>query len=621
MTNDNLQQQLTQLGSKWSTDERFVERVLARLDDTPCLATNPTRSKARILRFSYWAAAAILVCIGFWWTSGLQSTGNVLYAQVMEAMKKVHSLHAVAFVQSEEGVLLQVEETWFARNQGFVVMNTEQTRVDNGTYFWEFAKGSDTASRTKSQGTDELLDQALDIRKELQRDCIRYPAGDRVIEGTEHQCYQLTFHGAAKPADSSMLDFEKRRTFIYINSESLLKRIESQGNIEGEWQTLIVRTWEYDVLVDSKLFEPDFGEDVQVIDKDEAFEQLTAIEGSIHSEQREGLIYTIHQATRFENGGIFLRTSVRGTDETLQKYPLIRRRVQPGLYITDGPATNYEASPQGSGYFRLRLAKANQGGVDVEWWIVVPRGRKPDWFVNQKGQVTFQLGITPKGEYAKANHADERGVIHHIYWDFALDIPKPDCMPSLSKIARQVHSEVQMLSSTAFPDLDMGVKEVSGVPNGQHGSTDKASPSQFATATQEHWFLWERRDIEFQLNSGGLNQREEEKLVMPAVWLDYYSTVDDVTLSEIAKREGLVMLSVRGTRITDAGLRHLDGLKELSRLNLTDTSITDEGLRHLEAMNSLRKLNLEGTRVTWAGVARLRLALPEVEIEVGELER
>ena len=501
MTTDNLQQRLTQLGSKWSTDERFVERVLARLDEIPCLATNPPRPKARILRFSYWAAAAILVCIGFWWTSGLPSSGNVLYAQVMHAMKKVHSLHAVVFVQTEEGVPTQVGETWFARNQGFVVMNTEQTRVDNGTYFWEFVKGSDTASRTKSQGTDELLDQALGIRKELQRDCIRYPAGDRVIEGNEHQCYQLTFHGAAKPADPSMLDFEKRRTFIYINSESLPKRIESQENIKGEWQTRIVRTWEYDVPVDPQLFEPNFGEDVQVIDKDEAFEQLTAIEGSIHSEQREGLIYTIHQATRFENGGIFLRTSVRGTDEILQKYPLTRRMIQPGLYITDGPATNYEASPQGDGYFRLRLAKANQKGVDVEWWIVVTRGRrKPDWFVNQKGQVTLQLGITPQGEYAKANHADERGVIHHIYWNFALDIPQPDRMPSLSTIARQVHSEVQMLSSTASPHLHMGVQKVNGVPNQQFGSTDTVSPSQFATASQEHWLWWEHKDIEWERN-------------------------------------------------------------------------------------------------------------------------
>jgi len=494
MTNDNLQQQLSQLRNNWPKDEHFVESVMARLSEAPHLARTPRPSVTRFNRFSYWTAAVIIVCIGLWWTTGLQSTGNVLYAQVMQAMKKVQSLHEIVYVQTENGNITQAGETWFARNQGFVVTNTEQTRIDNGTYFWEFVNGSDMASQTKSQGTDELLDKAFDIRETLARDCKRYPAGDRVIDGMELQCYQLTFHGAAKPADQSFLDFDKRRTFVFINSESLPKRIESQENVDGEWQTRIIRTWKYDVPIDPKLFEPNFGENVQVIDKDEAFEQLTRVEGSVHSELREGLVYSIHQAKRFENGGVYLRTSVRGANETLVKYPHTRRKVQPGLYITDGPATNWEASPQGMDYFRLSLAKANQRGVDVEWWIMVPRGRRPDWFEDREGQVQLQLGITPKGQYARANHADERGVIHHISWSLAVDIPKSDAMPSLAEIAREVLSEVQMLSSSAFPHLDMGVKKVNGVPSRQFGSADKVSPSQFATATREHWLLWKRRD-------------------------------------------------------------------------------------------------------------------------------
>jgi len=626
MIKDSLQQQLTQLGNKWPTNELFVDDVMAKLAEVPQLATNPPRSKTRILRLSYCTAAALMVGFGFWWTSSLPSTGSVLYAQVMQAMKKVQSLHGVVFVQTEEGILTQVGETWFARNQGFVVKSTEHTRIDNGIYFWEFVKGSSTASRTKSQGTDELLDQALDFREELERDCERYPAGDRVIEGMRYPCYQLTFHGDAKPADSSFLDFDKRRTFVFINSGSLLKRMESQENIAGEWRTRIVRTWEYDVPVDPKMFEPHFAEGVQILDKEEAFEQLTTVEGSIHSEQREGLVFAIHQAKRFENGGVLLRTSVRGTDKTLEKYPLTRRRVQPGLFVTDGPATNWSASPQGDGFFRLKLAEVNQRGVDVAWWVMVPRGRKPDWFENREGQVQLRLGITPKGEYAKANHADKRGVIHHISWDLALDIPHPDNLPSLSQIAKQVHSELKMLSPAAFSSLHMGNQEINGVSHQRHDSVDKVSPSEFAAATQEHWFWWERRDVDFQLSRGGISggrmhQDDEGKWVMmPAVMLDYYSAVDDVTLSQASKRQDLVMVSARGTRITDAGLLHFKGLKELRQLNIAHTSITDDGLRHLESIVSLRKLNLKSTRVTQAGVARLRRALPKLEVETGDLE-
>jgi hypothetical protein len=620
MTNDNLLQQLTQLGSNWTPDARFVEGVMARLDDAPRLSTAKRRPTTRLIRLSLGVAAALLAGLGFWWASGLHSTANPLYAQVMRAMERVQSFHAVVYVQTEVGKSIPASETWFARNQGYIVTNTQQTRIDNGSYFWEFTKGSDKASRDKSQGADNLLDEALDIREILQRDCQRHPTGDRVIDGATHQCYRLTFHGPAQPADPSFLAFDKRRTFLFVTSESLLKRVEFQEKISGEWRNRVIQTWEYDVPVDPKLFEPSFGAEVQVIDTEKAFEQLTTIEDALHSELRDGLIYTIHQAKRFENGGVFLRTSVRGSEETLAKYPLTRRLVQPGLYFTEGPAKNVHASPQGMDSYRLKLATANQQGIHVEWWMLVPRGRKPDWFENKHGQVQLKLGITPEGEYAKENHADARGVIHHISWNLALDIPKPETLPTLSEIARAVHGELQMLSPMAFPQLDMGAQMVNGVLHGQVSSVDKVSATQFATATQAHWLLWEQRDIDFQLSQGGISQGGN-RAMMPAVALDYHSAVDDATLSALAKRQDLVLISVRGTNITDEGLKRLSGLRKLSRLNLSDTAISDTGLRHLEGITSLKKLDLKGTRVTQAGIAQLQRALPRAEVKFDNPKR
>lgn len=79
--------------------------------------------------------------------------------------------------------------------------------------------------------------------------------------------------------------------------------------------------------------------------------------------------------------------------------------------------------------------------------MLVPRGELPTWFENKDGKVQLDLGITPQGEYAEANHADERGVIQHIYWELALDIPKRDQLPSINEIASSVYSDLSDLGA------------------------------------------------------------------------------------------------------------------------------------------------------------------------------
>lgn len=61
--------------------------------------------------------------------------------------------------------------------------------------------------------------------------------------------------------------------------------------------------------------------------------------------------------------------------------------------------------------------------------------------------------------------------------------------------------------------------------------------------------------------------------------------------------------------VTDNGLRHLAGLKNLTSLNLSGYAgsgkVTDAGLEHLAALPSLAKLDLAGSGVTDAGLKRL----------------
>lgn len=62
--------------------------------------------------------------------------------------------------------------------------------------------------------------------------------------------------------------------------------------------------------------------------------------------------------------------------------------------------------------------------------------------------------------------------------------------------------------------------------------------------------------------------------------------------------------------MTDAGLKELKELNNLTTLDLFLTSVTDVGLRELASHKRLTFLNLMSTKVTEAGVAELKKAYP-----------
>ena len=96
---------------------------------------------------------------------------------------------------------------------------------------------------------------------------------------------------------------------------------------------------------------------------------------------------------------------------------------------------------------------------------------------------------------------------------------------------------------------------------------------------------------------------------------------DDESLARFVKDHGNRVwgLDLRNTGITDAGLRHLAGLRHVRLLVLgnedfgqyprtthTLNSITDAGLVHLKGLTSLQSLNLGGLPITDAGLDAIK---------------
>lgn len=87
-------------------------------------------------------------------------------------------------------------------------------------------------------------------------------------------------------------------------------------------------------------------------------------------------------------------------------------------------------------------------------------------------------------------------------------------------------------------------------------------------------------------------------------------TFSDKGLAVVDGMPGLTWLSVGGdedhlSEITDAGLRHVEGLRNLVSLDLSFSEITDDGLDSLKGLSHLSHLTLASCPITDRGVAKL----------------
>jgi len=82
--------------------------------------------------------------------------------------------------------------------------------------------------------------------------------------------------------------------------------------------------------------------------------------------------------------------------------------------------------------------------------------------------------------------------------------------------------------------------------------------------------------------------------------------ITDAGLLHLQAMENMTQLHLDDTSITDAGLANIRGLKRMYNLDLGNSMITDNGLRHLGAMSNLHFLDIGGPNITDAGLKHLK---------------
>lgn len=95
------------------------------------------------------------------------------------------------------------------------------------------------------------------------------------------------------------------------------------------------------------------------------------------------------------------------------------------------------------------------------------------------------------------------------------------------------------------------------------------------------------------------------------------TAITDATLKDtVAKLPRLLVLDLRQTKVSDAGLEALVGLKKLQTLNLYGTEVTDAGLKALAKIKSLKNVYLWQSKATEGGVKQLTAAIPGLKASV-----
>jgi hypothetical protein len=92
------------------------------------------------------------------------------------------------------------------------------------------------------------------------------------------------------------------------------------------------------------------------------------------------------------------------------------------------------------------------------------------------------------------------------------------------------------------------------------------------------------------------------------------SQITENGLVHVQGLKNLSTLNLRGTRITDAALAEFKGYPALSKLDLFGTPVTDTGLELFKGMTYFDEINLVNTLTTDLGEKKLQRALPSLII-------
>ena len=354
-----------QLVKKWRVaphvemHERTLTAVLKAHAETQKTKASEQPNIGRIImksRITKLAVASVAIIIGIFLLFGKGQ--ETLYAQVVKAFEQARTIHVV-IKEHRDRHWFKEQEIWYDRKEGIHeeerFEDQTQIRIDNKQYEWRYTIGDKLVAKVSSyRDPDEW---AKNLYEWLRFNPKRDPSGDKVIDGVSCDMYAL------------LIPDSDEKVSVWINENNRVLEFENVEQRGGQ-KIRSVATIEYDIEIDKGLFLPHFDSNVEIVGPRELIEDQFPLDTAIFKRENLGFIFAVHE---FDVGSGFkyIVCSNRLSDQT-------RREIGTGHPWTYyGQSDLFDRYDETYSYDHpILLGRLKHDGIQISWYILVPRGSK-----------------------------------------------------------------------------------------------------------------------------------------------------------------------------------------------------------------------------------------------------
>jgi hypothetical protein len=475
MNHDSLEEALNDLGRQWPVPSCATE-VMAQIENSCGSAIGPVLSDAsrnaipltnsrlrwRLGLCASAAAAAIVLAFSF---LTVMSTPLTLQAQMERALAKAtsaHIIHSVSPHLDEQGVRRETH-TWYSHEHGVRTEFEDLIVIDDGRQIWIWKpQATDLVVRRRSADPVRAITEMFDL-KSIPADWKQRRAAehDRLINGQRCRGYVAAPLYANIPQPGS----PPWRDVLWLDPQDRIVATEEQHLIEGKWQVEEQLQIHYDEKpLPKEKFVPNFPVEAKIVDGETLLEERFPLAKALGTVQSEGVLFAIHKIERMDGklermkgGMFFIVSSVRGTPEYFQEYPLVPRRPISLTTIVD-VAKQTDSPSSGRGLHRAVLASAEWRDVHYVWWIATPWGDSETFNPDAYPDALLEIAPGKVRIPLEASKWVSEGRLSGV--SAALEVSAPATSRTLEEVAAGVRREAALLQLAMIPsNLVGGVRD------------------------------------------------------------------------------------------------------------------------------------------------------------------
>ncbi len=375
MTTEDLETQLECLAGEWPA-ESVADAVAGRVksetawplsgdDIAPEVLSSPSFGPEARRSYFYPAIGLLTTCLAGIVAAAWLLLPQTLHAALQQSLRKSNSWHVTIEASVDEGS--RRGEVWFHREHGFRTELDGQVTVDNGTksFTWSTTAEDSIVLLRPSMDGIAMVAEMCDLSRvprdwKKQRDTTL----DRLVGTEECSAYLLV-----RNEQPGIPQGAQQRMIVLVDDQTRPRQMIHQTFENSEWKQQRVIAIDYEHSVPGSVFKPDYPEGAKVVDVQSALDERFPLSAARAVQQKDGLIFAVHDLVPIDDGTWYSVTSVRGTPEYLREYPPSKRRVNLNYSALDVAHQMGSHGSAGSGT-QLLMFQMEWQGIDYLWRLV-----------------------------------------------------------------------------------------------------------------------------------------------------------------------------------------------------------------------------------------------------------